>query len=345
MAGLRDTDTAERVPDFDEGMRAAEEAAGIPSDAELYGEAFQAPEADEAGRVPASRGDDVIEDAPAAPAEEAAPADEPASEADPVPDVVPVVPPTDELAELKRKVGQMANENAELRRWQEEQTQAASQQTWQPDGQALAWFDEIVDQAPDQAAVWAAQQNQPLLYERAIRSWFDVDPVAAQRYERSMEWGQLQNQMEERFAPQIKGAQELSADADRQAAFRAVAARHDDLDEVLGGMTEEKAEEIIVSGFPTEVLPSILNGSREGTEKALETLYRFVKSEQAPALVQSAVEAVSQGKEDARAAKLAATVASSTVTTPDPVEESEGERLSRVWKEGRPNMRDAWTGR
>ena len=214
-----------------------------------------------------------------------------------------------------------------------------------PDAQSLAWFDEIVEQAPDQAAVWAAQQQQPLLYERAIRSWHDVDPVAAARYERSMEWNQLQQQMSAQFQPQLQVSQEMAADNARQAAFRAVAARHDDFEQVVGGMSAEEAQEITQRAFPVEVLDSILNGSQEGAEKALETLYAFRKSAMAPAMVQGAVEAAAQASEDAKAAKRAATVASATTTTPDPVEETEGERLARVWNEQRPSLRDAWTGR
>ena len=123
MAGLIETNP-EPLPDFDAQTRAAEEAAGIPSDEELYGEFMARPEPDEAGRIPASRA--AEEEAPAeeTPAEEEAPTEEPAEEEAPVEAVAPEV---DELAELKKKVGQMANENAELRRWQEEQTAAWAQ--------------------------------------------------------------------------------------------------------------------------------------------------------------------------------------------------------------------------
>lgn len=341
MAGLRDTNTEAPVG-FEEGMRAAEEAAGIPSDEELYGPQFATPEPDETGRVPS----------PSPPRDEEgnvleteAPVDEPVEEPEveeETPAAVPMVPP-DEIAELKRKMGELLNDNAELRRWQQEQQQAYQPQP-QLDGNALAWFDEIVEQAPDQAAVWAAQQQQPLLYERAIRSWFDVDPVAAARYERSMEWNQLQSQMTAQFAPQIEGAQNLAQQADLQAALKTVQARHDDFDQVVGALDEASVQRIVESEFPTEILNG-LAGGRQEKEKVLETLYRWAKSEQAPALVQGAVEAVEQAREDARASKRAATVASATTTTPPPVEETEGERLMRVWKEQRPSMRDAWTGR
>jgi hypothetical protein len=336
MASL--IDTGEPGDGFEEGMRKAEEAAGVPSDAELYGEAFITPAADEAGRIPASRGEDIVEDVPAEePAEEEAPTEEEPVTAPPV--------ENEELADLKRKVGQMANENAELRRWQEEQMYAQqSQPAPQIDGQAMAWFDEIVDQAPDQAAVWAAQQQQPLLYERAIRSWFDVDPVAAQRYERSMEWNQLQQQMQAQIAPQVQGAQELTQRADLEAAMKTVHSRHDDFEQVVGGLDTERMQQIVESEFPTEILVG-LTGTQKDKEKVLETLYRWAKSEQTPALVQGAVQAVESSREESRQAKRQASVASSTVSTPEPVDEDEGARLSRVWAEQRPNMRDAWTGR
>jgi hypothetical protein len=317
-------------------MRAAEEASGVPSDAELYGDAFTTPEPDEAGRIPASRGEDVVDEA----VPEPAPAEEGGDDVDPHPGPVE----NEELAELKRKVGQMANENAELRRWQEEQVFAQINQPAQPQPQDLAWFDEIIDHDPEAAAKWAAQQNQPLHYERASRAWFDVDPVAQQRYERSMEWNQMQQQMNAQIAPQVQGAQELHQQAELREAMATVNARHDDFDQVVGTLDEARMQQIIQGEFPTEILGG-LTGTRADKEKVLETLYRWVKSEQAPALVQGAVEAAEASREDAKAAKRAATVASSTVSTPEPVDEDEGQRLARVWAEQRPSMRDAWTGR
>jgi hypothetical protein len=161
-----------------------------------------------------------------------------------------------------------------------------------------------------------------------------------------MEWGQLQQQIQSQIAPQIQGAQQLSQQAELEKAMRTVAGRHpDDFEQVAGSLDEAGMQKILESGFPTEVMASLFNGGGDDKERALEMLYRWVKSEQAPALVEGAVEAVQASRDDAKAAKVAATVASATTTSPEQVEESEGERLMRVWAEQRPNMRSAWTGR
>lgn len=340
MALIEKTDGTQ--PSFEELTRAAEEAAGVPSDQELYGGLVEQPEPDEAGRVPASR-EPAAETEPEPAPEDTSPDEEQPPEQEeeaPEPELAAAVP--DKTAELEKKLGQLINENAELRRWQQDQDQRAAMQP--PSQQEITWFEQAVEQSPGDAATWAVQQGQPLLYEQAIRAWHDVDPVAAGRFERQQEFVQMQALMQAQIAPQLQGASEYAQRAQLEGALRSVESRHDDFATVMGGLTAERTEEIVQSGFPVGILND-LGGNQQQKEAVLETLYRWVKADQTGTLVAAAAEAATQQKEGAKAAKRAATVASSTTTTPEAVEESEGQRLARVWSEDRPSLREGWTGR
>lgn len=323
-------------PSFEELQRQAEQASGVPSDAEVYGEWLDQPEPDESGRVPS----------PSKPADEAvAAADEPAPETpqeEPVPEeTVEAVEPEkpDQLAELNQKLGVLINENAEMRKALAEQP--VEQPQVRLDEATVNWFDEYTESDPGQAAYWALTNQQPHLYDRAIRSWYDQDPVAAGRYERQVEAAQLQAQI----AAQMQPSQAVAARAQMEEAMNAVASRHDDFGQVLGTLNEAKIAEIVQSGLPVQILELGLAGSREDKERVFETMYRWVKADMAGALVKAASDAPVRSAEEARQAKIDATVATASTTTPPPVEETEGQRQMRVWKEQRPSMREGWEGR
>ncbi len=319
-------------PSFEELQRQAEEAAGMPADSELYGEWMTSPEPDETGRVPASRPEEAVAAADEPAAEEEAPSEEPAA--------VEAAPEPDRLEELNQKLGQLINENAEMRRALSEQPEPQVQPQRLDEG-TVTWFDEYTEQDPGGAAYWALTQQQPMLYDRAIRSWYDQDPVAAGRYERQVEQAQFAAQLEQKSAPQ----QQAASRQQMEDAMSAVAARHDDFGQVLGTLNEEKIADIVKSGMPAEILERGLAGSREDKERVFETMYRWVKADMAGQLAEAAAQAQAKSSEEARQAKIDATVASASTTTPPPVEESEAERQARVWQEMRPSLRDGWEGR
>lgn len=330
---------AEQPVSFEEGMRAAEEAAGIPTDEELYGQEWATPEPDETGRIPSmSRPKDdegnVVVDEPSA-EETAVEAPEAETTTD---DSEPVVEPPAvddrvlaELQELKSKVGTLVNENAELRRAQQAQPIA------QVDGD---WFESVIDQSPGEAAYFALQNKRPDLYERAIRTWYDVDPVAATRYERQVEMQAFTEQLQ----PQFQTAKDLQQKQELEVAISAVKEKHPDFEQVVGSLDESSVAKLVEDGFPLDTL-ALLGGDARQKQSALESLFRWVSHDHASIVQAAAPKLGAEAQEEAKARKKAATVASATTTTPETVEETEGERLARVWAEQRPSMRSAWENR
>jgi uncharacterized protein (DUF2249 family) len=330
---------AEPTPSFEEQMRAAEAADGIPSDTETYGEFMEAPQPDEHGQVPASR---TVE---AEPAEAETPQ---AEQEAPAPEAVEAAPEVDKYEELNKKVGQLVNENAEYRRLLEQQAYQQQQyqqpQQYPVNQETVNYLDELAVENPQQAVQVAIQSGQPVLYERAMQSWYDQDPRAAGRYERQVEYQQLQAQQQAAIAPQLQQAQHMAESQQLEQAMKNVADRHEDFVDVIGTLDEARAQQIVDGGLPRSILTD-LQGNQQAKEQVFEAIYRWVKADLGDTFKTAAAEADVRQAEENKQAKLDATVASATTTTPDQVEETEAERMTRVWKEQNPSMQSAWTGR
>ena len=248
-----------------------------------------------------------------------------------------------QFAELNKKVGQLVNENAELRRAQEQQPQY--EQPQQPPLTHMDGFDEWADQNPVQAVQWAADNKQPHLYDRAIRAWYDQDPIGAGRYERQIEQQALMQNITQQVQPQLQAAERMAVNNDIAQAINTVASRHSDFAQVVGVLDEAAVAKIMESGLPAGVLANALQGSQAEREQAIETVYRWQKAEMAGTFEAATADDAQRQADEAREAKLDAFVGSATTTTPDAVPESESDRMTRVLQEYAPSMRNAWTGR
>jgi len=328
---------SEPTPSFEEQMRKAEADGGVPPDSELYAEfGVEHPEPDEHGQVPASRtveAEAVQEEVPETP--------EPVAE-----ETVEAVPePPDKVDELNKKVGQLVNENAELRKYLESQAQPQQQQYQAPVTQeTVNYLDELSVENPFQAVQVAIQSGQPVLYERAMQSWYDQDPRAAGRYERQVEYQQLQQQFGAQIQPQLESASQMAEAQQLEAAMKTVADKHEDFVDVIGTLDQERAQQIVDGGLPPSILHD-LKGDQQAKEKVFEAIYRWVKADLGDTFKNAAAEASTRQAEENKQAKVDATVASATTTTPDSVPETEAERLRRVWAENSPSMQSAWLGR
>jgi len=333
---------ADATPSFEEQMRAAEANSGVPPDSELYAEwGVETPEPDEHGQVPTNR--PVEAEAEETPEPETAP--EPVAEEETV-EAVPE--PPDKVDELNKKVGQLVNENAELRKFLEQQAQPQQpQQQFQAPltQETVNYLDELSVENPQQAVYVALQSGQPVLYERAMQSWYDQDPRAAGRYERQVEYQQLQQQLGAQIQPQLASANQMAEAQQLEAAMQAVAAKHEDFGDVIGTLDQERAQQIVDGGLPPSILKDLAGGDQQSKEKVFEAIYRWVKADLGDTFKQAAEEATIKQAEENKQAKVDATVASATTTTPDSVPETEEERLLRVWRDQSPPMQSAWTGR
>lgn len=107
----------------------------------------------------------------------------------------------------QRKIGEQGNELGKLRQAVREELQQVLPQQPAPASLPLtddvvSAFDDLVDANPAQAAAWALQTNQPMLYERAMDTWYETAPKDASRFERSVE------RQREYQAAQIQAQQE-----------------------------------------------------------------------------------------------------------------------------------------
>lgn len=337
---------AEEAYDFSASMRKAEEEAGLTPGTDPAGrtqsewDALQGEIPVEAEEAPEAEPTTEIVEPPAVETEEPV---EAGLEEEP-PEEAAVEAKADPDDDTKKKLGQILNDNADLRREVEALRQAQEQpQQVSLNETTVGWFDDLTAQNPLEAAYWALQNQQPILYDRAIRQAYEVDPIAAGRYERQIEAAAQEARLAAQIQPQIQDAQRMAQKNELDQALVAVAEKHDDFAQVVGTLDEARAKEIVEGGFPVQVLEG-LAGNQESKERVFETLYRWVKAEQTGELVQAAQQTAGKTAEESRAAKVAATVASASTTTPEAVPETEEERFSRYLREETASMRKAWSG-
>lgn len=322
---------SEQATDFAAAMNAASETAGVPTDEELYGGFLR-------------QGDTPAE--PEAPAAEQTPA-EPEAEpvvAEPVAETLlagkykSVEDLVSAYESAQRRLGEQGNEIGQLRTELESRfTQLQSefrQPVYQPDPGSI---DSLLDENPQQVVGLAIQRQDPVLYERAMRSWYEVDPFAANQYHL-----QAAHQASQQAAqPDIDRAVAAANQAELSQAMATVQTRHPDFAEVVGSLTDPSV--LLTTGFPKEVLQG-LNGDMQSKEAVFETLYRWQKAEQAGTLREVAAQVAEETAEQNRNDKKAATVASASTTTPPEVPEDEAERLSQAFKDMDLSWRSGWTG-
>lgn len=158
-----------------------------------------------------------------------------------------------------------------------------------------------------QHALVAKQQGDALAYERIIQSWGEYDPLGAARFDARLAAAEQMAQVQ----PQIQSAQQFAHQNELQSALGAVASRHEDFNQVVGSLDEDRLTEIVQGGFPTEVLAG-LTGGAASKEAVFETLYRWVKAEQADTIARASSDVSASHEAETRQAKQQAAVASAT---------------------------------
>ena len=155
--------------------------------------------------------------------------------------------------ELSELVGRQSQELGELRK------QIQTQQTPQVAGD---WFSQLAEQNPQQAAVWALNNNQTPLYEQVMDYWYDNDAKNASRFESQL----LVAQERQRWESQFKPYQEQHGAQSMNEALRSVAVRIPDVYNQMEGMLQTAKE------FPY-IVRELEAGNPSSREKAIEALY------------------------------------------------------------------------
>lgn len=216
---------------------------------------------------------------------------------------------------LQKKLGEQGAELGDLRALRQtlEQIQAemAANKTpepvYQPD-EVEQWLQDNPTRIPEVAAS-AFQTGQEALMDQAIEAWRDIDPVGARRFERAVAVETAKQAMEAKFAPQLASVQQAEQNAEFQQVFKQLEGKYEDFDTVLNSVNDET-----IAGFPASSLALLQTGTADAKREVLETLYRWVKAEQAGTLTEAAKAASVQAQQESQAARANATVASATTS-------------------------------
>ena len=176
-------------------------------------------------------------------------------------------------AHLTGKVGEQATEIGDMRRMVDElsrltDTIQADRQPQQQyvDQATVDWYDQQVMENPQQALAWAQQQNNPLLVQRGLSVWKDLDPYEAAVYTNRQENQALHAQLQQQVQQQAR----LPLDATVNLALQNVRNRNpqfanydDALEATLANhqFAAKALESAAASGDPQQI------------EGAIETLY------------------------------------------------------------------------
>lgn len=177
-------------------------------------------------------------------------------------------------AGLQAKLGEQGNELGEQRRQAQEYEQILSQldelkqQTrQQPPMPGVEWIDEQIAANPYAArdyAVQALNSNQPLLYERIMRQWYEHDPYAANDFGNSLRIEQAKRELQAQAPQRDEGIQ-------MQAALQQVLAEHPEYNQYSDGL------DAIINKFPAAATG--LRGSQQEKQQAIETLFALAEGD------------------------------------------------------------------
>lgn len=221
----------------------------------------------------------------------------------------------------EQRLGSQGNELGELRKaveaLSEKLPEHTEQQQYAPvDENTVSALDELAEANPQQAAIWALQ-NQPVLYDRVMEIWFANDPRSAGRFENGLALAQIEQKISQQVAP-------FQADTQQRqfaVAWSNVAAKHPDFASLETGI-QEAAE------AAPELAQALQTGDVAAKERLIENLYRLAKGMQADTLAAAAAEKAKQQSSQTEAEKLKAGVASASAA------QSRGEKGGiQSWKE------------
>lgn len=224
---------------------------------------------------------------------------------------------------LEREKGRLAQELGEWR----QQAQQTPQTPVNPDvvEEAFATNPVGARNAAQQAAQQALDQGDHLAYEQIVETWGQYDQFGALRFDAARQAAEAQKTLMAQWQPQVATANQYAEQQANLQAEIAVKNRHADFETVVGDLADEtRVRQIVDAGFPVALLQGA-NGSQADKEALLETLYRWVKSEQAETaqVVSAEIAAETQAANKQAKQQSAVASASSTPVIETPSEDKE----------------------
>lgn len=184
----------------------------------------------------------------------------------------------DEVAALRARledkdsfIGRQSNELGELRRQVEELARVQQQQQHQRPLDEDE-FDEIMDENPAQAVAVAVQTQDGLRFQKALKTWYEVDPYSATEYRLQMERQQQQEMVQQQQAQ----SQEYIQSQQLNQAYTMVKAKHPDFAQYEQAMAE-------AAKLAPHLLEPLKYGDPQSKERVIESLYLMGKGLSGPA--------------------------------------------------------------
>lgn len=204
------------------------------------------------------------------------------------------------------KLGEQGNELGELRRMVQELYERP-----EPTTPASPFVPPQVQEAilenPSAVVQWAEQNNQPQVFEAAMREWFEQDAWGASAYREQKLLEAVAGVVQQNVEPAITHVNERESARRLTEAYRTLTAKYPDFQQVLESATPDEVAEI-----PRDLLAK---ATQDNPQAALELMYRWV----AMGRGQRAAQAQEQRTNEVREQKRQAAVVTQEETTMEAV--------------------------
>lgn len=203
------------------------------------------------------------------------------------------------LADKDRFIGDLQRELGDLRQ--------RVDQVAQPQSQDFGDVESIVDENPGLApniAYQALNAGDDITYERVMRAWQEVDPLAAARFDTRVQIAQAQWQLQAQIQPSLQAGEAIANQQYVQQAAQSLQSRFPDFGDVLSTVDPQETE------VPPYIQQMLTDPAR--TAEALEATYHWAKSVSGHTLAAQSQAQQQEQAEQAHREKTQATVASAS---------------------------------
>lgn len=172
-------------------------------------------------------------------------------------------------------------------------------------------FESIVETRPDMAAQIAVQQQNPYRYEQAIAAWAEINPLQATRFDGQIREAALYSKIVNEIAPVVKPMYQSHDEQITSNAINSLRSEYPDFDTYQPQMMQA------ANLLGDRVVSAITEGTPEERYGLFRGLYMMAKGMgTAPPPQATPAGAPTPVPQDPAAAKLAAAVASGSISTP-----------------------------
>lgn len=229
--------------------------------------------------------------------------------------------------EAQQLIGSLRSDQGEIRS-QLEQLQATVQQA-KP--QPVQNFEQLLEEDPKQAAIYALTMGDQQAYQYAKAQWDLLSPGTPDIWEQNLTLQQQMQQLEAKIsgvAAPIAEQQNLRVVAD---AYRGVQQANPDFEQLQPAMSEV-VDELAASGYDW-VSPALESGDPKQVSAALNTVVQLARARASGNLADQARVAAQHHVAATEQAKREAIVGSASTSMSEPPSKTPGQALAEGWRE------------